>query len=687
MASKFTRGGQITFHSIRMWLQVNGQLINYTFFLFVLFTSIITAIMTPLNEIIGTFYYLRNKISASIGTPLDKSITTYWDGNKFESTLGEQLYNPLLFKMYEDFSFNIQVYSLSSLIICSILFTFVSRYFARQGEDHSDDLHIRGLQFTDDTNVITESLQHKAKHRLKHQRLGNGKISTFNIDGHRIFKNDFEVQHLLIDGTTGAGKSVCIRKILKWVKSRGDKAIVYDKGCTFLSKFYNPKEDFILNPFDERCVNWDIWADAKDISDFDFMAQAIIPSSTSGDPFWINAARTLFSSTAYQMTKDGKPLTNERFLHLMLTADLNTLNEHLDGTEGASLTANEIQKTAITIKSVLATYVKSLRYLDGLNTLNDDGTQQRATFSITDWVQDDSKRGFVYLTSNAQQHTSLRPLITTWLSIASNAILGLEANEDRRIWVIMDEMPSLHQIPELGSIISEVRKFGGCFLIGIQSYAQLVKTYGQHAADEIFDLLNTRFYYRAPSAQMAKISSNDLGEQEVDISKENISYGANTLRDGVSLGHQTITRPVVTTGEIQALNDLQCFVRVPDCEYITKLDLKFDKIKDTTPSFIKRNMVMSQEMTEVWSSLIHAEIIAPNNLLDADDKNKLRKMQSSNFESESDMREYSSEIVDSLNRTSPLSTQNKTNSNDLHRVNEEHSINDINHIDDTLEMD
>ncbi|NMT03375.1 type IV secretion system DNA-binding domain-containing protein, partial [Vibrio parahaemolyticus] len=101
------------------------------------------------------------------------------------------------------------------------------------------------------------------------------------------------------------------------------------------------------------------------------------------------------------------------------------------------------------------------------------------------------------------------------------------------IWVIMDEMPSLHKLPELGSIIAEVRKFGGCYLIGIQSYAQLVKTYGKNAAEEMFDLLNTRFFFRAPSEPMARISAKDLGEQEVDVSKENVSYGANTLRDGV----------------------------------------------------------------------------------------------------------------------------------------------------------
>ncbi|MDF5193352.1 type IV secretion system DNA-binding domain-containing protein, partial [Vibrio parahaemolyticus] len=180
----------------------------------------------------------------------------------------------------------------------------------------------------------------------------------------------------------------------------------------------------------------------------------------------------------------------------------------LEGTESASLVSKDIMKTAISIKSVLATYIKSLRFLDGLNNeTRPDKLRQK--FSITNWVQDDNQKGFLFLSSNAQQHASLRPLISMWLAIASNAILGLKEDEDRRIWVIMDEMPSLHKLPELGSIIAEVRKFGGCYLIGIQSYAQLVKTYGKNAAEEMFDLLNTRFFFRAPSEPMARISAKD----------------------------------------------------------------------------------------------------------------------------------------------------------------------------------
>ncbi|MGR5283670.1 type IV secretion system DNA-binding domain-containing protein, partial [Photobacterium damselae] len=67
-------------------------------------------------------------------------------------------------------------------------------------------------------------------------------------------------------GSTGTGKSVAIRKLLREIRARGDKAIIYDKGCTFVSRFYDEHKDYILNPFDERSVDWKIWYDAQEFS-------------------------------------------------------------------------------------------------------------------------------------------------------------------------------------------------------------------------------------------------------------------------------------------------------------------------------------------------------------------------------------------------------------------------------------
>ncbi|MFA0077363.1 type IV conjugative transfer system coupling protein TraD [Vibrio artabrorum] len=627
-----TRGGQIIFHNLRMFFQVQGWIVKVALALIVIFTFLFAWAATSTDTVFNTLYYAKfwGMSQLLMSSPETLSTMVYHD-KTYQNTLHNFLNNPMLVKDWHHFWLTTQIAFLGALAVVSLFSWGVMRFFNRRGEAQTEDTHIRGFRLAEPA-VITKTLKVAAKSKKK-RGLGDGSISKFKLDNQRLFKQDFEVQHILVDGTTGAGKSVLIRKMLHWIRERGDKAIVYDKGCTFVSKFYDPNQDIILNPFDTRCANWNIWCDAKEAPDFENMAAALIPQHGDGDPFWVDSARTILSSTAFRMSRDGQECTTVRLLNLLLTSELERLGTYLQGTEASSLVSNKIEKTAISIKSVLATYIKSLRFLDGLDD-EERPDALRKPFSITDWVQDDKQKGMLFISSNAQQHTSLRPLISMWLAIASNAILGLEEDPDRRIWVIMDEMPSLHKLPELSGIISEVRKFGGCYLIGIQSYAQLLNTYGTNSANVIFDLLNSRFFFRSPSDQMAEVSSKDLGEQEVDVSKENISYGANSLRDGISIGHQTITRRVVTASEILGLDDLQCYLRVPACQYITRLDLKFDRIKDKNPPFSKRDMTLSDAMQKAYDATVFHEVIAPAAFLDKEETAALIKAQGMNFDEE-----------------------------------------------------
>ncbi|MDK9783745.1 type IV conjugative transfer system coupling protein TraD [Vibrio sp. B172a] len=621
-----TRGGQITFHNIRMWWQVNVTIIKYVNVISLLLGMFATWLIASANTLTGTYYYTLFWLFNKLGFSLKRNVVVEWEGQRYSSTLGKQLENPTLAQSHQEFLQAVFVGILIYVIASSILFVVINNWFKKKGKEQSEDNHIRGFRLASPSEVTAE---------LKRKK----KLSPFALDGHRLFVDSFEVKHLLIDGTTGAGKSVAIRKLLRWIRERGDKAIIYDKGCDFVSKFYDPHKDIILNPFDERCAAWDIWSDAKDAPEFESLAAALIPQHGEGDPFWVDSARTIFAATAYQMMlSDEYECSIENLLHIILTSELATLGEHLKGTEASSLVSKSIEKTAISIKSVLATYIKSLRYLHGLDEKDTNGLRKRAAFSITDWVQDESQQGFLFLSSNARQHTALRPLISMWLAIASNAILGMEPDEDRRIWVIIDEMPTLHKLPELTHIISEVRKFGGCYLLGIQSYAQLETTYGRNAARVIFDLLNTRYFFRAPSKDMATIASDDLGEQEIDISRENISYGANALRDGVSLGHQNKTRPVVSPAEIQGLDDLECYLRTPNSMLITKLQLKYDRMSNIQPSFLKRNIPGGQEIERLDQALIFHELIALHEL-DETQRNRLLAIQQSTYENEEEQQQ------------------------------------------------
>ena len=503
-----TRGGQITFHNLRMFMQIQGRITVWMFVASALLTLALCWLTLPPHQLKATAYYLYFQ---SLGWWMggQHPMSMMLDGYRYTYPLAQMKQLPMLVNAFSQSIFSIQVMFLGAFSVCAVITLLAVRYFKRKGEAQTQDKFIRGVQITEPKGL--------AKTLKK-----NKKQSDLTFDGLKLFKQDFEYQHVLINGTTGTGKSVALRKLLRWVKMRGDKAIVYDKGCTFVGTFFEPEKDVILNPFDERCPYWDVWCDAVEESDFENEAAALIPQHGEGDPFWVLAARTIFASTAFKM-RDDKHRTNERFLEMLLMSEIEDLSAYLKNTESSALTSDKAAKIAISIKSILSAYIKSLRFLTGLDKPYADGTE-RPKFSIRDWVQDDDQQGVLFLSSNAHQHASLRPLISMWLSIASTAILGLTPNQNRRIWVIMDEMPTLHKLPELAETIAEVRKFGGCYLVGIQSYAQLEKNYGRNSAMEIFDLLNTRFYFRAPSEAMAIHASKDLGEQELEVSKEQYSW-------------------------------------------------------------------------------------------------------------------------------------------------------------------
>ena len=184
---------------------------------------------------------------------------------------------------------------------------------------------------------------------------------------------------------------------------------------------------------------------------------------------------------------------------------------------------------------------------------------------------------------------------------------------------------------------------------------------------------------------MATVASDDLGEQEIDISRENISYGANALRDGVSLGHQNKTRPVVSPAEIQGLDDLECYLRTPNSMLITKLQLKYDRMSNIQPSFMKRNIPGGKEMERIDQALVFHELIALHEL-DETQRNRLLAIQQSTYENEAEQQQAresqkqtltkapKQEVSDNQSQNQQLADNTQS---ELQRETEEASITDV----------
>ena len=76
----------------------------------------------------------------------------------------------------------------------------------------------------------------------------------------------------------------------------------------------------------------------------------------------------------------------------------------------------------------------------------------------------------------------------------------------------------------------------------------------------------------------------------MDESRENYSYGANSVRDGISLGNQRTSRPIVSYPQVIELKDLHCFFRLPGNYPLTQLSLKLQERIPKNLGFIERKL-------------------------------------------------------------------------------------------------
>lgn len=584
----FTRGGQLFLHNFRMIKQVVVQFLFICFLIYLVFNLVWNIrYTTPYQrQLVGQWVLAQTLISLNENA---KQNFTTDSGQTYEVYCRGVLTSPAIqaeiAKVSHQFYRGLTV-SGSLLFISMLLITV---WLTRRGQRQVEDTLLKG------SSIVTPS-------ELTQQLKSQEKASDITLAGVPIVK-DSERSHFFIHGTTGAGKTVCIRELLDNVRQRKQRAIIYDKGGVYLPYFYRPGKDIILNPLDARTASWNIWAECRDSADYDSMAAALMPlPSGSYDPFWIIGARTIFAAAAYRM-REHKDKNTLNLLKQLLVTDLNTISELLKGTEAETLVSEKIEKTALSVKTVLANNLKSLRYL------KDDGE----LFSIRRWIQDDSSDSWLFITSRGDKHETLKPLISMWLDIAANALLSLPEDANRRIWMCLDELPSLHKLPYLPEAFSEARKFGGCLIAAMQSIAQLRKIYGDNGAEEITGLCNTRIFFRSTTTKTAEWSAKELGEAELKEMREGLSYGANTVRDGISLSEQTTTRPLILETEIKELNDLEAYIRLLGKWPITKVKFPFKERQACEPIFIERAFEIASLSQEVDNLIKQHEAPQPIN--------------------------------------------------------------------------
>jgi type IV conjugative transfer system coupling protein TraD len=460
--------------------------------------------------------------------------------------------------------------SWQSLCIGIVLASSIFIFATRSGSKTRKSNFVRGRE------VITSQELNK----LIMQRNKREKVNSYSVAG-ISYPARGEMEHLMLSGVTGTGKTVILRNLIKQIKERGDKAIIYDYTGAFVEGYYNPDIDILINPFDARSSSWCLLKEVDMEAEFETIAEALIGNSDSiSDPFWPNGARLIFSELCKIQYKNGNFRTQDLYRYISLPPE--ELNHILSGTLARNFTNPKSDRTTLSLLMLMTTYLKGLQYIDN------DGKND---FSIKKWILNTDERNMLFLSSRASLHGTIQPLISAMMDIAINNLGELPVGNKQKTWVIFDELASLNYLPSLEKGLTVSRNFGGCFVIALQSISQLVKRYGVQDAAMISSNCGSKIILKAGNNETARWASQLLGTQEIEEYREGLSYGAHEAKDGVNLTKNRSERSIALASEILSLPKLQGYAAMTGGFPVAKID--FEKLKDekslfTNDSFIKK---------------------------------------------------------------------------------------------------
>jgi len=440
--------------------------------------------------------------------------------------------------------------------------------------------HIRGRYLASQQNVSV------AARRL----YGKGSIMFDSLH----FPELLEAQGLLFSGATGAGKTTAIMACLSIAIARQDRVIVTDQNGVLMAHYQPSNNILLLNPFDARTKNWSLLAEMKSIYDAPRLAKSTIPDAVGAESKqWTMYAQQMLSAVLERLYLQGNA-TNADLLRYFRPEGQADLRSLLSGKTASALFIPGNERLAANVGGVLGMYLSPHEYLD---------PQAGATsFSITRWIKEDHF-SWLWLTYMEDQLDALRPLIATWLDIASSAATSLsqvkrpapgwqfwkKRVEPRRIWNVIDEAASIGRIQSLEHSITVGRKAGLRTVIGIQSVSQLRELYGTNCTETILGSLKSAVIFNTEDPDTSEYLSKRVGDAEVELTSTssgraahefgNSHFGQNT--------HQTIRR-VVLPSEISALPNLNAYVVLSGVSAVARIKLMPRELLTRIPTFIAK---------------------------------------------------------------------------------------------------
>jgi hypothetical protein len=408
-------------------------------------------------------------------------------------------------------------------------------------------------------------------------------------------------RHILLLGDSGVGKSSAIRQILIQIRERGESAIVYDPAREYISHFFDPNSDYVLNPLDARFPGWLPCDEIDHPAEADMLAESIfpIPDETPVDKrFFFNAARNVL----VELVKH-KPTPSQ------LYAWMRDEEEMIRLLRGTPVMSQVAEKSPNQRSGVFGTLTQSAKIFEFLP--DETGWPP---WSARKWSE--QRKGWIFLTSLPLFRPRLKPIFTLWIELLLMRVMNDE--EDRpRTHFILDELATLPRIEALVSGLFESRKARAPIVIGLQGKAQQDAKYGQ-IAQAMVSMAATKVFMGTSEPEAARWISDAIGEVEIERYRESRteSHGSGTQNSTSSQCETPRERPVMAS-QIMGLPPLHAYFRHGN--FVVPIQMPYIRAEKRYPRFVRRPLLtntpppqLEPPTAKVFDATDHAQTNAPD---------------------------------------------------------------------------
>ena len=450
----------------------------------------------------------------------------------------------------------------------------------------SSEIHIRGSQLTRKPKLMQAAI-------LEASPPVRGKNQGTRIHPEIQTTEALEASHLLIVGGSGAGKTTILWPMINEIIARGDKAIIFSFKGDFEQKIGKGevigKQFALLAPWDNRSALWALGKDIRTRLDAEAFSNTLIPDPEKSDnPMWVNGSRSLLVGIISEVQREHGEAWGFAELAKKCAealADFKVLKEIIareNPLAGSLISGGADSKTTT---SFLANIAAHLTNVVNLGVAADDlkNLARQKQWSVNKWLA-----GKAPPVAILGFRPSAKSISKAWCSsLVEQIVLKLEdlpdidSPEERRVWLILDEVPRMGKVPSITEALDVLRSKGVRIALGCQGINQIEEEYSKAIARDWAMQTATKIIGRVVEPEDQKWAAAILGERELErfSSQHNVSGGA---QGGSSQGgsYQRVKEHTVLPSQLGQIVKVtrkgpRAVLTVAGSEYVGLLDWPF----------------------------------------------------------------------------------------------------------------